>query len=224
LVCHSQQHQVEGPGTTNNLPSSNTKIGIHAQFIQSTQDTEIRAMGLTSFKNIWQKCCPHIKICTPRQDVCHICEKLRKKIIDAVTEAEKLEASDEFRQHVIDAQSERLVYKQCVDDAKTEMHGFVRPVGPIAATSSTYTKVHYTFDFAQQLSVPHHSRQMGPLYFLSTRKIQLFGVRDDGGSTQYNYLIDEHQTIGTYLICVRADVNIYVDLVTHWICLLITFT
>jgi hypothetical protein len=34
------------------------------------------------------------------------------------------------------------------------------------------------------------------LYFLSLRKIQLFGFRIDGHPRQLNFLIDEHETIG----------------------------
>jgi hypothetical protein len=37
---------------------------------------------------------------------------------------------------------------------------------------------------------------MGPTYFMTLRKVQLFGVRNDGASTQYNFLVDENETIG----------------------------
>ena len=30
---------------------------------------------------------------------------------------------------------------------------------------------HYTFDFAQCVYIPHHTRQVGPLYFKTPRKI-----------------------------------------------------
>ena len=45
----------------------------------------------------------------------------------------------------------------------------------------------------------HHVRQMGPLYFMSPRKIQIFGVRLDGTPLQLNYLIDEDESIGNYI-------------------------
>ena len=37
---------------------------------------------------------------------------------------------------------------------------------------------------------------MGPLYFLSLRKVQLFGFRVDGEPKQLNFMIDENETIG----------------------------
>lgn len=54
---------------------------------------------------------------------------------------------------------------------------------------------HFTFDFSQSVSIPHMSRQMGPLYFLSLMKVNLFGFRISGGS-QLNFIFDETQTIG----------------------------
>jgi len=54
---------------------------------------------------------------------------------------------------------------------------------------------HYKFDFSQCVSLPHYSRQVGPLYFLTLRKVQLFGFRISGGQ-QLNFLVDETDTIG----------------------------
>ena len=48
----------------------------------------------------------------------------------------------------------------------------------------------------QHFQLPHHSRQMGPTYFVQLRKVQVFGVMIDGVCRQMNYLIDEDQTIG----------------------------
>ena len=56
--------------------------------------------------------------------------------------------------------------------------------------------MHYTFDFAQMVQLPHMSRQVGPIYFKTPRKVQLFGVCTDGLPRQVNYLIDEAQAIG----------------------------
>ena len=37
---------------------------------------------------------------------------------------------------------------------------------------------------------------MGPIYFMSLRKVQIFGVRIDGLPKQLNFLIDESETMG----------------------------
>lgn len=84
-----------------------------------------------------------------------------------------------------------MVYRTSVHAARIEQEEFgQRPLGYPPSSSPLYN-VHYTFDFAQQLTIPHHSRQEGPLYFTSPRKVQLFGVCIEGCREQYNYLVDE---------------------------------
>ena len=94
--------------------------------------------------------------------------------------------------------SERAVYQQCITEAKSEAaeKGLDQLIRPLPVMSTDYQNVHYTFDFAQNVCIPHHARQMGPLYFLTPRKVQVFGFRNDSVSQQLNYLIDEDQTIG----------------------------
>ena len=57
-------------------------------------------------------------------------------------------------------------------------------------------EVHYTFYIAQSLTVPHHARPEGQLYFVTPRKVQLFGVCIEGAASQVNDLIDEDCAIG----------------------------
>ncbi|XP_052806316.1 uncharacterized protein LOC128235542 [Mya arenaria] len=54
---------------------------------------------------------------------------------------------------------------------------------------------HYTFDFSQCVSLPHYSRQMSPIFFLSLRKVHIFGFRISAGK-QLNFLIDEAEAMG----------------------------
>ena len=92
------------------------------------------------------------------------------------------------------------VYKAHVQDAAAELGDRARPEGPVPPLSTDLKKVHYTFDYCQNVALPHHSNQMGPLYFLSGRKVQIFGVRLDSMSRQTNYLIDEDQSIGKFYL------------------------
>ena len=93
-----------------------------------------------------------------------------------------------------------------------EIRGYERPAGPVPPLSTDFTRVHYTFDYSQNVALPNHSQQMGPLFFVTRRKVQIFGVRIDSVPHQYNYLIDEDQTIGMYelserMICIA---NVYI--------------
>ncbi|XP_060601134.1 uncharacterized protein LOC132754508 isoform X3 [Ruditapes philippinarum] len=168
------------------LPSATTKLDIHKKYETSCLESEPtkRAVHYKTFCNIWKQCLPHIKIASPRDDVCATCEKLRKVVMDSRTEDEKLQGTANPREHIVNAQNEREVYNKCIAYAK----------GLFETGDRRHS--HFTFDFSQNLWLPHHSRQIGPTYFMTLRKVQLFGVRNDGTSTQYNFLVDENETIG----------------------------
>ena len=72
------------------LPASDTKRAIHNKYYESCAECNIRPLKISSFEDAWLKCVPHIRISSPRDDVCQKCERLRKEIADARTEDEKL--------------------------------------------------------------------------------------------------------------------------------------
>ncbi|KAK3103697.1 hypothetical protein FSP39_021107 [Pinctada imbricata] len=178
------------------LPSSGSKSDLHKQYVASCEEAGIRHLGLTSFKLLWKDCCPHIKFMSPMSDMGPKCEEHRDAISKAVSMEQKQEAVRLFSEHLTIVQKEREVYNKSVGDARVEMTDYVRPAGVIPPCSANLTKVHYTMDFSQAVSVPHRARQEGPLYFLVPRKLQLFGIAVEGIFRQFNYVIDEDQTIG----------------------------
>ena len=56
--------------------------------------------------------------------------------------------------------------------------------------------MHLTFDFAQNVALPHTAKQAGPLYFKTPMKVQIFGVNSEAIPKQVNYLLGEAHTIG----------------------------
>lgn len=181
------------------LPASFTKKAMHAEYTEACRKLTLKPVGLTSFKNIWAQCLPHIKIASLRDDVCQKCELISKQVQAATTEAGKLEATQALQEHIMHAQSERDFYRQTVARAQEETPS-TRDPGTVPPCSTEYRDIHFTFDFSQQVSIPHRFRQMGPLYFVTARKVQLFGVRDDGRACQYNYLIDENESISMPIV------------------------
>ena len=69
-----------------------------------------------------------------------------------------------------DAQRERALYRDSVREAAEGIADFRRPDGPIPPLQNDFTKVHYTFDYSQMVTLPHHYRQMGPLYFVRVER------------------------------------------------------
>ena len=64
---------------------------------------------------------PHIRIRSPRDDVCQKCERLRKEIAVARTEEEKLKTVKDFEEHIKAAKRERLHHRKCIQDAINEI-------------------------------------------------------------------------------------------------------
>ena len=90
------------------LSSDTTKAKLHQTYVDSCAESDPphRVVKYSTFNNIWRHSLPHIKIATPRDDVCATCEKLRKKVQDSVTEEEKLQSANNLREHVLTAQNE----------------------------------------------------------------------------------------------------------------------
>ncbi|ELT97676.1 hypothetical protein CAPTEDRAFT_206709 [Capitella teleta] len=70
--------------------------------------------------------------------------------------------------------------KYDIDDGVIQINVCTKPVS-----------MHYSFDFAQQVYLPSDPLQPGPMYFLTPRKLWLFGGCCEGIPKQVNYLMDE---------------------------------
>ena len=124
----------------------------------------------------------------PREDVCATCPHMQSQISQARTEEERVHRMALLRAHMTKAINARDFQRSCITRAKLGIHHDDPTHIPF------YT--HLTFDLAQQVTLPYHARQVGALYFRVPRRIQLFGIANEGLPLQQNYLIDEHQTIG----------------------------
>ena len=167
------------------LPSSNTKKYVHEKYIDYCLATDIRAVKYSTFGKIWNTFLPHIKVSNPRGDICATCEKLQKEIADSINDESKLASTERMRHHVSLAERERELFNSCIKQARETYQNDAVP-----------NYVHYTFNFCQNVCLPHHLRHMGPVFFSTPRKVQVFGFRIDGIPKQLNFLIDENETIG----------------------------
>ena len=117
----------------------------------------------------------------------------------SVTEEEKIEATEEIQKHLHISQEQCTFYSSAIKKSHEVLKYYPQeeccPNTPVYPCSKDIT-LYYTFDFAQQLQLLYHSRQVCPIYFKNPRKVQLFGVCCDGVPYQVNYLVDEACTIG----------------------------
>src|SRR6185436_19436804 len=61
---------------------------------------------------------------------------------------------------------------------------------------SVNATAHYSYDWAQNVHVPHSDQQISKIYYLSPRKVHLFGIKDEAVHEQINYVLDEDKIIG----------------------------
>ena len=75
---------------------------------------------------------------------------------------------------------------------------------------------HFSFDFAQQTHFPNGPQQVGPLYFLTPRKCQLFGVGCEVKSKQVDFLIDDNDNPGKGVNCVVSMIHHYLETYSYY--------
>ena len=72
-------------------------------------------------------------------------------------------------------------------------------------------KVHYSFDYAQQVHYPCDPLQPGPIFFLTPRKCSIFGVHCEAIPRQVNFLGDEAGDCGKGANTVISQLHYYFE-------------
>ena len=170
------------------LPANQNHKIVHQKYQEACTKDNKPFIQYRSFIDTWHKCVPHIVFMTPRTDVCQYCENYRIAIQQAVTEDDKKKLLAEFSEHLEVAQKERDCYLASIKNSKEACAA--------AGEGNIPSFTHLTFDFAQQVFLPYHARQVGPLYYKVPMRVQIFGICDSQ-PLQMNYLFNEKETIGT---------------------------
>ena len=166
------------------LPTNQNYKTVHAKYRSACMEEARPFMQYRS--SMWKLCIPHIVFMTPETDVCHFCEDFRTAIQRAVCDDNKKALLAEFQTHLEEAQKERDASLAAIEKSKLAL----------AANTEQPTYAHITFDFAQQALLPYHSRQVGPLYYKVSMRVQIFGICNNAIPSQINYLYDERETVG----------------------------
>ena len=170
------------------LPAHQNHKIVHQLYQEACREKGKRYMEYRSFIDTWHKCLPHIVFMTPRTDVCQKCENFRVAIKQAVSEDEKKQLLSDFSAHLEVAQKERDEYLAAIKKSK-------EAASAASETNSIPAFTHLTFDFAQQVFLPYHARQVGPIYYKVPMRVQIFGICNSEPH-QVNYLFNEKETIG----------------------------
>jgi len=175
------------------LPTIMNYMAIHRIYRKSMEGRSGRVVAYHTFRRLWVENFPHIVFSRTRSDLCMTCEEHKKQINIAVaagTEDEKLEALERARDHLIAAKNERNHYRHCIEISK-QSYAASLSCGQRQGRLAKPYRMHYSWDFAQQVHYPYEDHQVGPIYFKTPRTAQLFGVCCEALPLQVNYLIDE---------------------------------
>ena len=163
------------------LPSSDTKRAIWRSYITAAEaDATIRSVAYTTFGYLWKKLTPSVVIMKLRSDLCWQCQQNSTAIIRTanLSEADKTAAIESALEHLRVVRMERTHYKTICEECKVSVRAhfttdeIFTPPPPCTRTPSNTRdiKVHYSFDYAQQVHYPSDPLQPGPIYFLTPRK------------------------------------------------------
>ena len=178
------------------LPSDVTKANLWRKYVRACADSSSKAVGLTKFKNIWKLYLPHIAVMKVSSDLCDTCQQNNNLIMKAVncTEEEKSARLKQQENHLVLAKVCGAYYKQQCEDSSNFWNSLSdeqkQSGNELAGT------IHISFDYAQNVLIPHSPQQVGPIYFKTPRKCHLFGVCAESLPKQVNYLIDEGELTG----------------------------
>ncbi|XP_062595667.1 uncharacterized protein LOC134257028 isoform X1 [Saccostrea cucullata] len=80
ITNYAEEHGLPQPAAVNRnigghilLPCSESKQSLYKIYKDICTDNNKTAVGLTTFKGVWQSCCPSIKFMSPQTDVCPVC-------------------------------------------------------------------------------------------------------------------------------------------------------
>ncbi len=187
------------------LPSVMNYMSVHRDYEKSLSVNGVKTLellepvGRRTFIRIWQKELSHIIFNNPRTDLCMTCEEFKKQLNQiAVTcneqrDKKKAEIHQQAEEHLQQARKERTYYRACAKISKKHCykHGLSQGEYVPCKANSRDILMHYSWDFAGQFHYPFEDQQVGPIYFKTPRRAQLFGICIEGIPRQLNYLIDE---------------------------------
>src|SRR5205085_6851250 len=136
---------------------------------------------------------------SPRTDLCDTCQRFRNGLqYNARKEEEAKDLLKKYKEHLVKAKLERNYYNKNTKLAEQQRklvdeHFITRGKAGYCSVDAT---AHYSYDWAQNVHVPHLDQQVSKIYYLSPRKVHLFGIQDEAVREQINYVLDENEIIG----------------------------
>ena len=187
FICnYAEIHALPLPGR---LPSHRdfqvmllpTKLKVFREYKKACDTASLTACSKSHFLFLWRKQLPYICIMKPYTDLCDTCQQLSHSITltTNLSDLEKASKIKQYSDHLELAKSERKMYNE-------QCKSCIEQVG----------RMHYSFDYAQQIHFPSSPQQPGSIFFKTPRKCGVFGICSEPLSKQVTYIVDEACTTG----------------------------
>ena len=202
LDNYAEDHAVALPGRVPRfkrtdiklLPSSESKASVHRVYEQSARDSDQNFVSYPKFVELWNTLRPIIRITKPMTDLCFTCQKNNTCIFRCANlpDEEKSQIVKQQEEHLLNAERERSFYKSACNESKDALRPYVNDLDftETRQPCSFDGKVHYSFDYAQQVHLPSNPMQPGPIFFKTPRKVGKFGMCCEAIPRQVNFLIE----------------------------------
>jgi len=229
LYTYAEQHALLLPGRIPGysrtdiqlLPSSVSKRAVWRVYKEAAEAVStIHTVSSSHFNYLWRTLVPSIVVMKPRSDLCWQCQQNSTIMRTAnLSETEKSSSISNALEHLRIVKLERSHYKSiCVECKESVRAHFVTdgkftppPPSSQIPCNSKDIKVHYSFDFAQQVHYPSNPLQPGPIYFLTPRKCTVFGVNCEAVPRQINFLTDEAGDCGKGANAVVSRIHFFYE-------------
>ena len=171
LLTYSEQHALLLPGRIPGysrsdiqlLPSSSTKRAIWRVYYAATEAKgSIHSVAYSTFCDLWRTLLPSIIIMKPQTDLCWQCQQNSTAIARTSNspEADKMTAINDALEHLRVVKMERAYYKSVCEECRASVHAHFVTNGKFTAPApgckipcnTNPIKVHYSFDYAQQVT------------------------------------------------------------------------
>src|SRR5207237_2074041 len=96
-----------------------------------------------------------------------------------------------YKEHIVKAELERNYYNKNMKLTEQQDENYL-VTGGKADYCSVDATAHYSYDWAQNIHIPHSDQQVSKIYYLSPHKVHLFGIQDEAVCKQINYVLDEN--------------------------------
>ena len=163
------------------LTSCETKIGVWRTYETACRALDKRAVGSSTFLQMWGQFYPDVVVSKAMTDLCITCQQNTNKLQRAANllESESAELLRNHQDHIKSAQREREFYRHsCTNSQKTldNIGGYAILSHTNRYVCSLKVTILYSFGFPQQVHIPSNPMQLGPIFFKTSRKCGIFGV------------------------------------------------